>query len=74
MLQFPQMEFKEIIKDLRIEKGLSINQLAKQLDVSAACVSYWENGKREPNYQQIKRICKFFGVSGDFILGFDDYM
>ncbi len=68
------MEFNEIIRVLREEKGLSINQLAKQLDVSAACVSYWENGKREPNYQQIKRICKFFGVSGDFILGFDDYM
>ena len=68
------MEFREIIKTLREEEGLSINQLAKKLDVSAACISYWENGKREPTYQQIKRICLYFAVSADYVLGLDENM
>ena len=68
------MEFKDLIKDLRLEKGISINQMAKDLGISAACISYWENGKREPTYQQIKRICLYFAVSADYVLGLDENM
>ena len=63
------MDFKDVIRDLRKEKGISVNQLARALKVSNACVSYWENGKREPNLQQIKRICLFFDVSADYVVG-----
>jgi transcriptional regulator with XRE-family HTH domain len=65
-------EFKEVLKDLRREKGVSVNRLAKILGVSNACVSYWENGKREPNLQQIRKICLYFNVSADILIGMDD--
>lgn len=65
-------EFKEVLKDLRKEKGVSVNRLAKILGVSNACVSYWENGKREPNLQQIRKICLYFNVSADILIGMDD--
>lgn len=65
-------EFQEVLKDLRREKGVSVNRLAKILGVSNACVSYWENGKREPNLQQIRKICLYFNVSTDILIGMDD--
>lgn len=65
-------EFKEILRDLRTEKGVFVNRLAKNLGVSNACVSYWENGKREPSLQQIRKICLYFNISADVLIGIDD--
>ncbi len=66
------MEFYEIIKALRIEASLSRKELAEKLGVTQACVSYWETDKKKPSYDQIKRICIVFNVSGDIVLGFED--
>ena len=68
-----KIEFKDIIKQLRLEAGLSINALAKEIGVSPTCVCYWENGKRKPDYDQIKQICIVLGVSANVVLGLENY-
>ena len=64
--------FAERIKDLRIEKGIGQEDLAKELGVSASVISRWENGLREPSMSSLIALAKFFYVSIDYIVGLTD--
>ena len=72
MKTLKNQSFDKIIKKLRIEAGLSITALAKKVGVSPMCACYWENGKRKPNYEQLRRLCEVLGVSGDLLLCLED--
>ena len=63
------MKFKDILRELRQEKGLSQKELAKAVHFSLSTINKWENGKKLPRYDAIKILAKFFNVSGDEILG-----
>lgn len=65
-------KFNERLKELRIEKGLSQNQLAKQLNLSDVAICLWEQNKRVPNLDAVIAIADFFGVSIDFLAGRED--
>ena len=39
------METKDIIRDLRVKKGLSQEELAERVFVTRQAVSRWENGE-----------------------------
>lgn len=43
--------------------------LAKQLEVTDNTVSYWCNGHRVPNIEQLIKISSFLSVSTDYLLG-----
>lgn len=63
------METKEIILDLRIQKGLSQDELAEKVFVTRQAVSRWENGETIPNTETLKLLSKFFDVSINTLLG-----
>ena len=65
--------FSKQISDLRIEKGFSRAQLAEKLQVSVRLISYWENGKRECDFDMLIKIADLFGVSVDYLLGRVEY-
>jgi len=62
----------ERIKQLRLEKGIGQNQLAQDIQVSNASISYWENGKQEPSAQAIYKLARYFDVTADYILGIEN--
>ena len=62
-------EFTERLKDLRLEKNLSVKSLAKILQVSHTTISRWENGVIVPSIDHLYNICEYFGVSADFMIG-----
>ena len=64
--------FKERLKELRKEKHLSQAQLAKELQTSQRSISSWETGFREPDFETLELLVKFFGVSADYLLGLVD--
>ena len=64
--------FKERLKELRTERGLSIAMLAKQVDIGVASICRWENGQADIKSQQLVVLAKFFGVSVDYLLGLED--
>lgn len=66
------VDFSERLKELRTEKGLSQAQLAKELNVSQRSISSWETGFREPDFQMLVLLSKFFGVTTDYLLGVSD--
>lgn len=57
------------IRELRIKRGLSQLELAKQLNVAQNTVSQWENGTREPDAEMLRKLSAFFNVSIDYLLG-----
>ena len=57
------------LKEIRESKGLSQKQLANSLDVSQGSVGNWESGIRQPNFDMLKKIADFFGISTDYFFG-----
>lgn len=48
------METKDIIYQLRTEKGLSQEELAEKVFVTRQAVSRWETGETVPNTETLK--------------------
>lgn len=65
-------KFADRLKELRLEKNLSQNELAKHVNVSVACINRWENGLRVPNIDSVAVLCKFFECSADYLIGLED--
>lgn len=61
--------FSSRIKQLRDDRGLSQNALAKKINISQSTVAAWELGRREPTLDGIETLCAFFGVTSDYLLG-----
>lgn len=61
--------FSENLKYLRKQKKMSQVILAKKLEISPSAVTMYEQGKREPNFELLKRISEFFQVDYNILLG-----
>lgn len=66
------MNFGEISKTLRKSKNLSQEALAKELQISKACISMIEIGKNEPTANTLIRYADYFQCSTDYLLGRED--
>ena len=64
--------FQQRLKELRLEKQLSLFALAKQLKVSHSTLLRWERGEILPSIEHLYNIAIFFGVSSDYLLGLED--
>ena len=67
------MEYKETmgkrIADLRKQKGMTQEQLAQQLGVTAQAVSKWENDLSCPDISILPQLAEVLGVTTDELLG-----
>lgn len=73
--------FPEQLKALRKGSGLTLSQLAKQLNEmniddelkthpnSGPQIGSWERGINTPSYAEVMKLAIFFGVSLDFMVG-----
>jgi transcriptional regulator with XRE-family HTH domain len=57
------------LKQLRLEKDLRQDQLAKLVHVEKSSISMYENDVRQPSYEVLLRYADIFGVSVDYLLG-----
>ncbi len=53
------------IKEMRLEKGLSQAQLAKEIGVSQKAIDYWERNVNEPKASYIVALVKYFEITYD---------
>ena len=56
------------LQRLRAAKGLSQEEVARQLYVSRQSVSKWENDAAEPGVENLKTLAKLYGVTLDQLL------
>ena len=66
------MEFKDRLKELRIDNNLSQMQLALKTGLSQSAIAKWELGKTEPTATAIITLAKFFNETTDYLLGQTD--
>ena len=62
----------EIIRKKRKEKGISLRELAKQVDVSFVNISYIENGRIETSKEVLRKISKALDYDFDKLLSTTD--
>lgn len=58
------------IKQLRVNRGITQEQLARQLHVSGQAVSKWENEMALPDISCLPILADFFGVSIDELMDY----
>ena len=60
--------FGNVLKNLRMSKGLSQEELSNKFGVSTSTIGMYETNKREPNFDLLKEFANFFNVSTDYLL------
>ena len=63
------MEIAEKIKSLSEDKDLTQQDIADILDTTRQQVYKYENGLQEMTVSRLAKLCRFYGVSADYILG-----
>ncbi|MEE3333682.1 MAG: helix-turn-helix transcriptional regulator [Ruminococcus sp.] len=66
------MEFNEKLQELRKGRGLTQEELAKELFVSRTAISKWESGRGYPSIDSLKEISRYFSVSIDELICSDE--
>ena len=56
------------LKAIRKKKKYSQQKVALDLDISREALSYYENGKRNPDIQMLRILSNYFNVSIDFLI------
>ena len=64
--------FAERLKELRQEKGLSIQALAREVKIGSSSLCRWENCQADIKGDQLITLAKFFRVTTDYLLGLED--
>ena len=64
-----ERSFHETLAELRRARGMSQRQVASELGISQALLSHYENGAREPGLSFVSRVCDYYGVTADYMLG-----
>ena len=63
--------FKERLSHLCVEMNLSDSDIAKALGISKQTLSAWKCGTRSPKAPTIESVARHFGVSIEWLMGFD---
>ncbi|MCL1842217.1 MAG: helix-turn-helix domain-containing protein [Defluviitaleaceae bacterium] len=67
------MEFKDIIRQLRNEKGMNTTQLAGQFEKTEAAIRAWESGRSKPDADTLVKLAAYFDCTIDYLLGLSDF-
>ena len=60
--------FWENFYNLCLQKGVSPNAAAKEMNISSGTVTEWKNG-REPQNATLRKVADYFGVTVDYLIG-----
>ncbi len=66
------MECIKRLRDLREDKDLTQEEIAKVLGTSQTMYARYERGANELPLRHLKTLCVFYKVSADYILGLTD--
>lgn len=69
MFFFFIQNFPERIKGLRISKGLTMEQLGKEIKSTRGTIGNFENGNKKPSLDMLIKLADYFNVSIDYLVG-----
>jgi transcriptional regulator with XRE-family HTH domain len=62
----------EKLKELRLEIQLSQKKIANLLNISVTTYAGYEQGYREPNLENVKKLCEIFDVTAGYLLDIEN--
>ena len=66
------MNYRERIKNVREDHDLTQAQVGKLLDKSQQGYNHIERGRAELKIDDLIRLCKFYDLSADYLIGLTD--
>lgn len=67
------MEFKDRLKMLREETGMTQKELAKAIKINNTTISDYERGdKKDPYMSTLRKLANYFDVTIDYLIGESD--
>lgn len=60
--------FPSILKNLRAQKNITQEMLAKEIGVSQGNIASWETGITKPGYDALRKLSRYFNISADTLL------
>ena len=65
-----ELSIQERLKDLRVERGLTLEHLAEQTHLSKSALgSYKAKDFKDISHYALIKLAKFYGVTADYLLG-----
>ena len=58
---------------IRRQRGLNQLKVAMDLNISREALSHYENGKRSPDVEMLRRLSLYFNVSIDFLVNGEEF-
>ena len=71
-IYFMNIAFCKKLKDLRAEHEVSQAAMAKAIGTYQQTIARWEKGITEPDTEMLAKICLFFNVSADYLIGLEN--
>ena len=66
-------EFASRLRMLRFRSGLTQRELGVRIGVGRATIGRWSDGSTQPRVGRLIRLCDFFGVSCDSLIGLKEF-
>lgn len=61
--------FAERLRELRIERKMTMKDLADKLSLIEQAISMYERNERRPNFEKLEEIADFFNIDMNYLLG-----
>lgn len=58
----------ERLKNLRLAKGLTLQQVGDVFGISKASISSWESGRSHPDHKKLETLAELFGTTVQFLI------
>lgn len=64
--------------NLRLQQNKTMDEVVKEFNeqfetkIAKANLSRWERGINEPSLAMAKRLCAYYGITADYLLGLDE--
>ena len=66
------MNYRTRMRNLREDRNLTQRQLGEVINKSQQGYSHIEEGRAELKIDDLIRLCRFYGVSADYLIGLSD--
>ena len=61
------------LKKIRKAKDLNQLKVAMDLNISREALSHYENGKRQPSIEMLRKLSEYFNVSIDYLINGEEF-
>ena len=65
-------DFGQNLRDLRLSRNLTQQQVSSDCDIPYRSYQNYEENRGCPNYKVLIKLCRYYRVSSDYLLGLSD--